>query len=192
MSTRGCVMPRPRPSPRFATAGSIPGTKPSTRPRKSSYLAVVLNRRRPRPAPRARGRGRDRRAGGRPPGGPQSGSGRPATRAPPARATTGSASSRAPPSFDRPGGDDYSRAHVKLADKVAIVTGTSPNIGGGIAEGLAEEGARVVCVDVAADNAQQCAEAIRGRGGQALGLVCDVTDERQVEAMVAQARAAYG
>jgi NAD(P)-dependent dehydrogenase (short-subunit alcohol dehydrogenase family) len=81
---------------------------------------------------------------------------------------------------------------VKLADKVAIVTGTSPNIGGGIAEGLAEEGARVVCVDVAGDNAQQCAEAIRRRGGQALGLVCDVTDERQVEAMVAQARAAYG
>jgi NAD(P)-dependent dehydrogenase (short-subunit alcohol dehydrogenase family) len=81
---------------------------------------------------------------------------------------------------------------VKLADKVAIVTGTSPNIGGGIAEGLAAEGARVVCVDVAADNAEQCAAAIRARGGQALGVVCDVTDERQVEAMVARAREAYG
>jgi len=81
---------------------------------------------------------------------------------------------------------------VKLADKTAIVTGTSPNIGGGIAEGLAAEGARVVCVDVTADNAEQCAAAIRGRGGEALGVVCDVTDERQVETMVAQARAAYG
>jgi len=81
---------------------------------------------------------------------------------------------------------------VKLADKVAIVTGTSPNIGGGIAEGLAAEGARVVCVDVAADNATQCAAAITARGGQALGLACDVTDERQVEAMVARAREAYG
>jgi NAD(P)-dependent dehydrogenase (short-subunit alcohol dehydrogenase family) len=81
---------------------------------------------------------------------------------------------------------------VRLAKKIAIVTGTSPNIGGGIAEGLAEEGATVVCVDVAADNAGQCAEAIRRSGGQALGITCDVTDEGQVEAMVARVRQAYG
>jgi NAD(P)-dependent dehydrogenase (short-subunit alcohol dehydrogenase family) len=81
---------------------------------------------------------------------------------------------------------------VRLAEKIAIVTGTSPNIGGGIAEGLAEEGATVVCVDVAADNAGQCAEAIRRSGGQALGITCDVTDEGQVEAMVARIRQTYG
>ncbi|HWO06660.1 MAG TPA: SDR family oxidoreductase, partial [Methylomirabilota bacterium] len=81
---------------------------------------------------------------------------------------------------------------MRLAQKIAIVTGTSPNIGGGIAEGLAEEGATVVCVDVAADNAGQCAEAIRRAGGQALGIPCDVTDEGQVEALVARVREAYG
>jgi NAD(P)-dependent dehydrogenase (short-subunit alcohol dehydrogenase family) len=81
---------------------------------------------------------------------------------------------------------------VRLEGKIAIVTGTSPNIGGGIAEGLAEEGATVVCVDLAADNASQCAEAIRRRGGQALGITCDVTDEGQVEAMVARVRETYG
>ena len=81
---------------------------------------------------------------------------------------------------------------MRLAQKIAIVTGTSPNIGGGIAEGLAEEGATVVCVDVAADNAGQCAEGIRRSGGQALGITCDVTDEGQVEAMVARVRQAYG
>ena len=80
---------------------------------------------------------------------------------------------------------------MRLEGKIAIVTGTSPNIGGGIAEGLAEEGASVVCVDLAADNASQCAEAIRRRGGQALGIACDVTDEGQVEAMVARARETY-
>jgi NAD(P)-dependent dehydrogenase (short-subunit alcohol dehydrogenase family) len=81
---------------------------------------------------------------------------------------------------------------VKLAGKVAIVTGTSPNIGGGIAGGLADEGARVACVDVADDNAEQCAAWIRGRGGEALGLACDLTDEAQVQTMVARVREAWG
>ncbi len=81
---------------------------------------------------------------------------------------------------------------MKLAKKVAIVTGTSPNIGGGIAQGLADEGATVACVDVVADNAQQCAGWIKQRGGEALGITCDVTDEGQVEAMVARVREAYG
>jgi NAD(P)-dependent dehydrogenase (short-subunit alcohol dehydrogenase family) len=77
---------------------------------------------------------------------------------------------------------------TRLAGKVAIVTGTSPNIGGGIAQGLADEGATVVCVDMAEDNARQCAQWIKERGGTALGIVCDVTDEGQVEAMVARVR----
>ena len=81
---------------------------------------------------------------------------------------------------------------MKLDGKVAIVTGTSPNIGGGIAGGLADEGARIVCVDAVADNAQQCAAWISKRGGQALGVTCDVTDEAQVAAMVARAHGAYG
>jgi len=81
---------------------------------------------------------------------------------------------------------------MKLAGKVALVTGTSPNIGGGIAEGLAAEGAKLVCVDVRAENAEQCAAAIKRLGGEAIGLVCDVTDEAQVEATVAAARDAFG
>jgi len=81
---------------------------------------------------------------------------------------------------------------VRLGGKVAIVTGTSPNIGAGIAGGLAEEGAKVVCADVRPDNAEQCAAWIGTRGGDAIGVACDVTDERQVEALVARTREAYG
>jgi NAD(P)-dependent dehydrogenase (short-subunit alcohol dehydrogenase family) len=81
---------------------------------------------------------------------------------------------------------------MKLSGKVAVVTGTSPNIGGGLVQGLADEGARVVCVDVVPDNAQQCAAWIASRGGEALAIVADTTDETQVEAMVARVRDTYG
>jgi NAD(P)-dependent dehydrogenase (short-subunit alcohol dehydrogenase family) len=81
---------------------------------------------------------------------------------------------------------------VKLSGKVAIVTGTSPNIGAGLAGGLAEEGAKVACVDIEPENAGQCAEWIRGHGGQAEGIACDTTDEEQVQAMVARVREVYG
>jgi len=81
---------------------------------------------------------------------------------------------------------------VKLAGKVALITGTSPNIGGGIAEGLADEGAKVVCVDVNPDYANGCANAIVKRDGQAIAVVCDVTHEGQVQAAVERAREAFG
>src|SRR6266545_821083 len=90
------------------------------------------------------------------------------------------------------GGRPRATRMSRLTAKVAIVTGTSPNIGGGIAQGLADEGATVVCVDVGEDNARQCAEWITKRGGTALGIPCDVTDEQQVEAMVARVRETYG
>lgn len=81
---------------------------------------------------------------------------------------------------------------MKLHGQVALITGTSPNIGGGIAEGLADEGAKIVCVDILPDNATQCAAAITRRGGQAIGVVCDVTNEEQVKAAVARAKDAFG
>jgi NAD(P)-dependent dehydrogenase (short-subunit alcohol dehydrogenase family) len=81
---------------------------------------------------------------------------------------------------------------VRLAGKVALVTGTSPNIGGAIAEGMAAEGAKVVCADRRPDNAEQCAAAIKGAGGDSFAVVCDVTDESEVSAMVASARERFG
>jgi NAD(P)-dependent dehydrogenase (short-subunit alcohol dehydrogenase family) len=81
---------------------------------------------------------------------------------------------------------------VRLEGKVALITGTSPNICGGIAEGIADEGAKVVCVDVNPDYADKCAEAIAERGGQATGVACDVTNEEQVRAAVQRARDVFG
>jgi len=80
---------------------------------------------------------------------------------------------------------------MKLQSKVAIVTGTSPNIGGGIAEGLADAGAALVCVDARAENAQDCAAYIKSRGGRAIAVTCDVCDEQQVKSTVAAACKAF-
>ncbi len=81
---------------------------------------------------------------------------------------------------------------MKLEGKLAIVTGTSHNIGGGSAEGLAAEGAAVVCVDSRADNGTDCARSITGAGGRALAITCDVTDESQVRTAVDEARKHFG
>ena len=81
---------------------------------------------------------------------------------------------------------------MKLEGKVALVTGTSPNIMGGIAEGLAEEGADVVCVDIRAEYAEKCAQSVINIGRRAIGIGCDVTDEAQVSAAVERAKEAFG
>lgn len=81
---------------------------------------------------------------------------------------------------------------MKLQDRVAIVTGTSPNIGGGIVEGLAAAGAAIVAVDATEANAVDCANAINAAGGRAIGITCDVTDEAQVKAAVEKAMAEFG
>lgn len=81
---------------------------------------------------------------------------------------------------------------MQLQNKVALITGTSPNINGGIAVGMADAGAQLICVDIRPENARQCADYITQRGGRALGVVCDVTNEAQVQAAVAQARDTFG
>jgi NAD(P)-dependent dehydrogenase (short-subunit alcohol dehydrogenase family) len=73
---------------------------------------------------------------------------------------------------------------MRLKDRVAVVTGTSPNIGGGIAEGLAAEGAAIVAVDANPANAKDCANFLNRNGTRSLAITCDVTDEAQVKAAV--------
>jgi 3-oxoacyl-[acyl-carrier protein] reductase len=81
---------------------------------------------------------------------------------------------------------------LQLASKVAIVTGSSRGIGRAIAFALAAEGCRVVlCGRTAATLDEAVAEA-RRRGGEATGVVCDVTTTDGVAALVAGARAAFG
>jgi NAD(P)-dependent dehydrogenase (short-subunit alcohol dehydrogenase family) len=64
-----------------------------------------------------------------------------------------------------------------LQGRVALVTGTSPNIGGVLASGLAAAGAKVACNDIVAGHAASRAETIIATGGEAIAVPFDVTDE---------------
>lgn len=81
---------------------------------------------------------------------------------------------------------------LRLNGKVALITGCGPNINGGIAYGFADEGAKVVCVDIRTDYAEGCARAIRERGGEAVAATCDVSREEQVLAALAKANSIFG
>jgi NAD(P)-dependent dehydrogenase (short-subunit alcohol dehydrogenase family) len=86
----------------------------------------------------------------------------------------------------------------RLDGKVAIVCGAGQTpgttIGNGRATALrfAEEGARVMCVDLAADRARATAEEIIAGGGEAIAAGADVTDEDACAGFVADVVDAFG
>lgn len=73
---------------------------------------------------------------------------------------------------------------ARLAGKVALVTGTSPNIGGVLAAGLASYGAKVACNDIRGDFVDTCVARIVADGGEAMGAAGDVTDPDAMKAAV--------
>jgi len=70
---------------------------------------------------------------------------------------------------------------VSLEKKVALVTGGSRGIGRAIAARLAAAGARVVLTARSAEAAEKVADEIRASGGDARGVVLDVSDYDAVE-----------
>jgi len=81
----------------------------------------------------------------------------------------------------------------ELEGKVAIVTGSSRNIGRATAEELARAGAAVVVNAVQAkDLCEEVAEGIRAAGGKAIAVMADVTDPAAVNAMAEAAVREFG
>jgi 3-oxoacyl-[acyl-carrier protein] reductase len=80
----------------------------------------------------------------------------------------------------------------RLHGKVALVTGGGSGIGQAVARRFAEEGAAVVVGDISESSARATAAEIGKQGGRALGMKVDVTDPRQVDAIVAAARREFG
>jgi NAD(P)-dependent dehydrogenase (short-subunit alcohol dehydrogenase family) len=75
---------------------------------------------------------------------------------------------------------------MRLAGKIAIVTGGAAGIGKSIALAFADEGADVAIADVQAEKANAVAGEIRAKGRRALAVRCDVGDSAQVDGMVGQ------
>ncbi len=81
---------------------------------------------------------------------------------------------------------------VSLDGKVALVTGTGPNIGSGIALALARYGAKVACNDVDEAAIKACIARIERNGGEAMAAPGDVTDEAAVKRYIGSVLRRWG
>ena len=81
---------------------------------------------------------------------------------------------------------------MRLAGKVALITGGASGMGQSEATILAREGARVVVGDLLEDEGRKVAEAIAASGGQARFRKLDVTSEGDWQAAVAETVASFG
>jgi NAD(P)-dependent dehydrogenase (short-subunit alcohol dehydrogenase family) len=81
---------------------------------------------------------------------------------------------------------------MRLADKVAIITGAASGIGRATALRFAQEGARVVVADINAAGGEQTVEQVKRKGGEAAFIATDVGQEADLEEMVAFAVNTYG
>jgi NAD(P)-dependent dehydrogenase (short-subunit alcohol dehydrogenase family) len=81
---------------------------------------------------------------------------------------------------------------MRLANKVALITGAGRGIGRATALLFAQEGAKVVVQDLTADAAQETVQLIKKQAGEALSIGGDVASSADAAAMVKKAVDTYG
>lgn len=77
-------------------------------------------------------------------------------------------------------------------NKVALVTGAAMGIGLATAKAFAEAGASVVLADWDEKDVKAAAKELADKGYKTLAVVCDVSDDKQVEAMVQKTVSTFG
>lgn len=81
---------------------------------------------------------------------------------------------------------------ARLAGRHAVVTGAGNGIGRAGALRFAREGARVVCVDRVAADAEAVAREITDQGGEAIAVAADAGDEDAVRVFIGRCVEAWG
>ena len=76
----------------------------------------------------------------------------------------------------------------RLQDKICVITGAGSGMGRAMAELFVSEGAKVVCADISGKQDEVAA----ALGDRAVAVHCDVSDEAQVQAMIAKAVDTWG
>ena len=77
-------------------------------------------------------------------------------------------------------------------NKVALVTGAAMGIGLATAKAFAEAGASVVLADCDEKAVNAAAKELTEKGYKALAIVCDVSDDKQVQAMIDKTISTFG
>lgn len=80
----------------------------------------------------------------------------------------------------------------RLDGQTAVVTGASRGIGRAIAEAYGREGAAVVCAARSLEQLREVVDGIEQRGGTAVAVACDITDDAQVDDLVQQTEQSFG
>ncbi|SEN88429.1 NAD(P)-dependent dehydrogenase, short-chain alcohol dehydrogenase family [Amphibacillus marinus] len=83
-------------------------------------------------------------------------------------------------------------AHVNLKGKVAVVTGGGGILCGSMARKLAEYGVKIAILNYPKEFGDKVAEDINAHSGEAISVLCDVTDREIVEQAKAEVVQAFG
>ena len=81
---------------------------------------------------------------------------------------------------------------ISFEKKVALITGAASGLGLATARAFAEAGASVVLADCNEQEVKEAAKQLADKGHKTLAVICDVSDDAQVEAMVKQTVARFG